>query len=455
MKHDGDKFINDFVEYFSLSSVKNDTYAKIMLHVVLGQALCKNVYYHVGARKVDIRTHMLLIKPQATGKGAGFGVAETLCKHLRLQFDSLTTTTDAGLVGTIVYDPQLKQHVKTYGLLKTSDIIGMEEASVIFDSAAEYSKDTMTLMQITMNPLWDSSCYISKKLGADKIEFKPHASFILTSYPPDNLAEKVLKTGFIDRLIPIFEDVTLEQRLEIIKHIAKLMNMDRKNIERMEKNILGRFGKIVNNYKDGKYAMIIPTDVRDDILRALEEFAIQVLDASPKTRQKLEHFVTRLYDMLLKLSVHHALLDLRTTIDKTDVLYARRLYLPIWKNMITHIESLLIIDPVAKARRNKIIKSSLDVYDALREEGVYVKRKKVKGKTEVYVRRLSMLPLLQQRWDNCSKETADRSLGEIEKSTAESPDVFSRLAAIDEKDKYFERVVFGSTTYLKKIRDIK
>ena len=91
---------------------------------------------------------------------------------------------------------QKKEEI-VYGLLKTADIVGMEEASVIFDLSSDFSKKNMTYMQITMNPLWDSSCRITKKLGNHIIDFKPHASFILTSYPPDRLAEKITKTGFL------------------------------------------------------------------------------------------------------------------------------------------------------------------------------------------------------------------------------------------------------------------
>lgn len=299
-----------------------------------------------------------------------------------------------------------------------------------------------------MNSLWDSSCTISKKLGTTLIEFKPHASFLLTSYPPDNLAEKVMKTGFLDRVIPVFESVSLEQRLTIMRQMTERLNKPEEEVNDKEEEVLETISGIVNFYKKGEYCVDVPEDIQRTLLRIIEEFAMKVLDASPKAQEKLEHFVTRLYEILIKLSIHHALFNLRTRVKINDLLYARKVYLPIWKNLIVNIESLLIIDPSERARRNKIIQQSLQQYDKLLRDGTYVKNK-------VWVRRLSMLPALQKRWDSCSKETADNNLKQIEKNSDLDKEKFRRIARLEEKDKFFETKEIGGFTYIKKIRDIK
>ena len=444
----GDKLVEDFNEVFSSYSIDNRMYGLITLHVVFGQALCKNVYYRMGSRKIDIRVHLLLIKPQASGKGAGFSMCEKLSEALGLSFQALTQSTDAGLAGTKIYDPVQKQEVVIDGLLKTADIIAMEEASVIFDLASDFSKKNMTLMQITMNALWDTSCQISKKLGTTLIEFKPHASFLLTSYPPDNLAEKVMKTGFMDRVIPVFEPVTLEQRLSTLKQMTDRLNMAPSEIQEKQDEVLQTISGIVNFYRKGEHCIEISKDIHQKLLFIIEEFAMKVLDASPKAQEKLEHFVTRLYEILIKLSIHHALFHLRTKVEISDLLYARQIYLPIWKNLIVSIESLLIIDPSERARRNKIIVESIRQYDKLLKEKTYVKQNN-------WVRRLSMLPPLQQKWDNCSKETADNNLKRLEKNRDLDTSKFRRIAKLEEKDKFFETKEIGGFTYIKKIRDIK
>ena len=187
----GDTLIRDYIDLFSTYSFKNRLYGQISLHVILGQAISRPefdidlndphhvksipVYYTMGSRVLDTRIHMLLIKPQGTGKGAGYGFVKKVAEEVGLKFQSLTESTDAGLIGTIDSDGNIIE-----GLLATADIVGMEEASVLFDLTSDFSKKNMTYMQITMNPVTDSSCYISKKLGSQLIEFRPHASFLLS-----------------------------------------------------------------------------------------------------------------------------------------------------------------------------------------------------------------------------------------------------------------------------------
>jgi len=443
----GDTLIKDYLSVFGTHSIKNDKYGRISMHVILGQAL-KNVHYMLGAREIDIRLHLLLIQAQASGKGAGYGFCETMSRALGQDFKSYSDETGAGLAGTKEYDPTLKKQVEVDGALKTADIIGKEEASALFDYTSEHSKMNLIYMQQTMNPLKDASCHIGRKLGGMEISFKPHASFLLMSYPPDKLVEKLLKTGFLDRMICIFEDVTLEDRLEVIKRMKEMINVSSKksNAERMQ-SVIQRMKVVVSKFQKEDICMLIPEDVHHSILGVIDELAMKILDASPKARDKLEHFISRLYETLIKLSIHHALLSLRTNVNIGDVLYARMIYLPIWQNLIISIESLLIISPEERHRKQIIISRSIEEYDRLCKEGKFVKKK-------VWVRRPSMIKNLQEKWDNCSVPTANNNLSKIEKmpeSKLKKHDrLFSKIAEY-EKDKIFERKYFGDVAYVRKI----
>jgi len=438
----GDNLIRDYLEVFNTFSIKNELYGKISLHVLLGQALCKHIYYRMGSREIDPRVHMLLIKPQGTGKGAGYGFVDKMAKRLGIDFQSLTESTDAGLIGTTRAEGG--STVVVPGLLQTADVIGMEEASVLFDYTSEFSKKNMTYMQITMNALEDSSCKIDKQLGGELIDFKPHASFLLMTYPPDRLVDKLLKTGFVDRVIPIFEDVTLEDRLEVIKKMTENINKSTKeSFEKEFESIAKRLNTIIAKYQKGKTVINIPENIHEIMLPIIEEFAMKVLDASPKAREKLEHFISRLYENLLKLSIHHAILDRRNTVEVSDVLYARLTYIPIWKNLIISIESLLIISGQERMRRNRTIRSSIEEYDRQLKLKKYTKGD--------WVRRQTMVQNLQGKWDNCSLETADNNLRKLELL----PEFEKSRVAQYEKDKFFKRKYIGNVAYLKKIKDIK
>lgn len=444
----GSNFIDTFLNVFGSYSFSNELYGRIALHVIIGQALSTNVFYRMGSRVIDIRVHLLFIKPQGTGKGAGYGFVERVCKTIGLDFQNLTESTDAGLVGTLDRDDDGESFVVD-GLLKTADIIGMEEASVLFDYTNEFSKRNMAYMQIAMNPLGDSSSTITKKLGKQLIEFKPHASFILLTYPPDKLLDKLLKTGFLDRIITVFEEVTLEDRLKVIRKMSEQINVSSK--EEFEKNfndVVNTLKAIIAKYHNSKITIKIPDDVHKVTLNIIEEFAMKILDASPKAREKLEHFISRLYETLLKLAIHHAILSGRETLDLSDIMYARMTYLPIWKNLIISIESLLIISDVERHRKYRIIRTAIDEYDRIMkvEKAPHV----VKGG---WVRRLTMITNLQVKWDQCSKETADNNLRKIEKFDPIEYEKFGKISEY-EKDKFFEKKNIGGFDYVRKIREI-
>lgn len=440
--HFGDKLIADYLEVFDKYSFKNRFYGTFALHVILGQAL-KNVYYKIGRRKIDIRIHFLLIKPQGTGKGAGFGFCKRVSEWVGLDFQVLTESTDGGLAGSKRFDPQQKQDVVVPGLLSTADIIAMEEASVLIDLSNEFSKKNMTYMQITMNPLEDDSCFINRKLVGCDISFKPHASFLLMSYPPDKVGEKITKTGFMDRMVTDFEDVTLVDRLEVLKKFIENSNLDEKEWFDKEKYVQRRLKYIVGKYEKGDLCINIEAKIDQAILQCIDEMATMILDASPKAREKLEHFITRLYDILVKLSIHHSLLSDRTELRISDVLYARKTYIPIWRNLIISIESLLIISPQERFRKHSIKSQAITEYKRLLAEGTFVRN-------NTWVRRSSMIQNLQPKWDNCSMETADSNLSKLEVLPKETYGKFLRVSQ-HEKEKIFRRQYFGETAYIEMI----
>lgn len=438
----GDKFISDYLKVFDNYSFNNRFYGTYALHVVLGQAL-KNITYKIGRRRIDIRIHFLLIKPQGTGKGAGFGFCAKMAKWVGLNMQILSESTDGGLAGSKKYDPVAKEDVVVPGLLETADIVAMEEASMLIDLGNEFSKKNMTYMQITMNPLEDESCFIHRRLVGMDISFKPHASFLLMSYPPDNIGDKIVKTGFVDRMVTDFEDVTLVDRLEVLKKFTENSNLDEKEWLEKEQYIKKRLQYIVAKYEKSNLCINIDEKIHQAVLQCIDEMATMILDASPKAREKLEHFITRLYEILVKLSIHHALLSNRTDLRISDVLYARMTYLPIWRNLIISIESLLIISPSERFRKHSIKQQSIKEYKTLLKDGKFVK----KGE---WVRRLTMVQNLQPKWDHCSMETADSNLSKLEILPKETYGKFLKVSQ-HEKEKIFRRKYFGETAYVKMI----
>jgi hypothetical protein len=264
------------------------------------------------------------------------------------------------------------------------------------------------------------------------------------TYPPDKLLEKLTKTGFMDRLILIFEDVTLADRLETIRIMSQRTNVSTResNAEQFE-DVMRRLKTVIDMFSRDKVCINISEQMENLLVQVVDEFAMKTLDAAPKAREKLEHFISRLYEILKKLAIQHAVLCCRHDLKASDILYARRVYQPIWRNLIISIESLLIISPEERYRVQRIMRTALDEYETQLKSGKFVKEK-------VWVRRRSMVENLKKLWDNCSWETADSNLRKLERLPQGVYSDYDKMIQY-EKDKIFETTTIEGTEYIKRL----
>jgi len=443
----GDVLIKDFMKLFLSYSLNNIDYARFTLHTLIGQML-KNVYFRVGARKIDIRTHMLLIQPSGSGKGAGFGIACDFFEELGLIVHKLTEASDAGLVGTIDrYDNYRQEYIINEGLLKDADLVAMEEASTLFDYQSEFSKKNLTYIQIACNPSLDSSSHIEKKLGrGDPIKLHPECSFLLLTYMPDKLMEALVKRGMLQRFVTIIRDIGLEERKHIINLMFDNLNIkSEKSYDELHDSILDRLKIIQKVYSAGNKT--IQVDITDDAkenMRAISlEFVDMIQDAAFTARQKLEEFVHRLAELIIRISIHHALLRLSRTpngrclVEVEDTTYAKLYLRPIWKRLIAWIEIALIPDPQERARFHHRINTSIDVYYKILQDAKYVKK-------DVWVRRRTLIEMLAPRLGDISTTAADQAFSDLEKPETER-----------DPKAWFEWRKYGSVKYVKLLKELR
>lgn len=489
----GDAFISDFLRHFNDYSIRNKNYGLLILHTLLGQCL-RNVYFRQKSRKIDIRIHGLFISPTGTGKGAGYGFYCRLAKDLGLDNQQLTESTDAGLAGTGRMLPDGRYEINE-GLLVHADGISMEEASPLFDFSNDFSKKNLTYMQIAMNPLDDASCEITKKLGSlpDAIRFKPHCSFLLTTYIPDHFKEDLVKRGIVQRFTTDIENPSLEDRMIVIDRAIDGLNYStEKNYDELYNSILVRFKEIVNRYQkvgglvenEKKYdideekleritkkiaptlnkkqvdrvcklvksevavlekpiwkgfCFDINTTAKAELKHTVHELVEMIKDTTAIAQEKLAEFTHRMYEILVRLSIHHSILCLRTCVESEDVLYAKKVYEPIWKSLIYNIEELLVPTAEQRVKNSFIIHRSIDAYKRLLKEN-----DKASVRDKVWVRRSKWLKDLQFAWDNCSKVTANNRAIRLETEVEDDTN----------KNKWFMKKKFGNTMYVKLIQDI-
>jgi len=494
----GDKFINDYKKVFNNYSINQPRYGMMILHCLLGQAL-RHIYFRSKARKIDIRLHPLFISPSGSGKGAGYGFFCHLAQDINLDNQKLTEATDAGLAGSAgVYNERTGEHEVNEGLMKSADLISMEEGSTLFDYTSDFSKKNLTYLQIAMNPLHDASCEINKKIGSipDAISFKPHCSFLILTYIPDKFLETLIKRGVIQRFITVIQDVTLEQRMDVVNKAIDNINIstegkfndEYESIKNRLNVIIRKFQKLGDykpdevkyRYNKSRLTQQILTAVKpqlnkdnldsivesvDNSLKRFEgddwhlkygycfnvsdkskegirqvevELVDMIKDTTVKAQEKLAEFTHRIYEILMRLAIHHAIICLRNTVETADVIHARKIYLPIWRDTIFYIEDMLIPTVVERLKINMVIMGAVSEYNSQLKLKKHVKE-------NVWVRRGTMLKNLQKKWDNCSYVTATKRLSKIE----------AKDESTSNKNKWFVVRRFGNIPYLKLIQDIK
>jgi len=495
----GDTFIKDFLNVFDSYSISNKPYGRMILHILLGQAL-KHIYFRQDARKIDIRLHGLLIRPSGSGKGAGFGFFCRMAEDLALDNRVLTEATDAGLVGTGSADKD-GNLVINEGLMKGADLISMEEASPLFDYESAFSKKNLTYLQIAMNPLYDSSCMISKKIGSlpNAIRFKPHCSFLLMTYIPDRFLDALVKRGVIQRFVTVIQTVSIEERLstvdkaidrlnisketvhdeaynsvrmrfkEIIMYYQKLGGTDapekkykfnKKTVQRQFKNfikptlrntdidkLISALEKCLLELEDDEwflkhgYCFSISDKSKEEIREVEHELVEMIKDTTKTAQEKLAEFTHRLYEILVRLAIHHAIFRMDKEVRTEDVIYAKRTYKPIWQETIYFIEDNLMPSTHERLKINKIIQTSVNEYYKILKVN-----KKTQVKNDVWVRRATMIKNLRQarEWDNCSYVTAIKRFVKIETSNPNETN----------KNKWFLVRKFGNIPYVKLIQEV-
>ena len=442
-KEYGDKLINDWMTLFQSHSLNNPEYARFTLHTIIGQ-IFRNIYFRVGARKIDIRTHLLLLQPSGTGKGAGYGISCDFMEKMGRLVAKLTHSTDAGLIGSYQYDPTTKTMEKIDGILKDADFMTMEEANVLFDNVDEHSKKTAIYIQVSCNSIFDTSNEIHKKLlSGDTIKVNPKCSWFLLTYKPNALLETILKTGLIQRFIVVIRDVGFEERKDIINHMFDQLNINTvEDYKEFQQSVFSRL-KVVSKYMGGKKKEIkMSNSAKENLRRISLEMSDMILESSLRSREKLEEFIHRFSEHLIRISIHHAILRLSDTVEIIDTAYAKRIMLPIWRRLIAYIEISLIQNAERKMHFNKLVEVTTDAYKTL----LKAKEKNI-VKKKVWVRRRTLIEECRKGWGDASGllgfDAAEEYFKEIEK---------------DEKKKnpfaWFEKKKIGPAYYVKMLNNL-
>lgn len=354
----GSKLVNDYIELFKRKVKRQPNFAELTLHIIFGQLpSIKKMRIYFGDNELDLRISGCFFKPSGSGGGRGLNFMTTISKALELVAQMVTEITDAALIGSCdevkFYDATKKgnvveNRVKRGALDPTRDpadrmiinIVVMSEADILFSGiASEYKKNAMLYYQIAMNTMGTEDNKIGKKLvNGDWIEFNPDCSFLFISYPPDNFYETIVKRGFLQRMIILFNTFTTDDRIGVAKSLTESLGV--KHSTQAEYDDLIKRLAYVNEFWAGKEEIHVTIDpqAKKILSRLVDEFFVQFEGTGEYPRKKLEEFSQRWIEHAWRLAWHHMLLRLDTTITLEDVGYAKNYILPVWKELIALLE---------------------------------------------------------------------------------------------------------------------
>jgi len=372
----GGSLVKRYVELFERRVKRQPNFAELTLHVIVGQLpAIKKLKIHVGENDLDLRISGCFFKPSGSGGGRGFNFMSRIAMALNLNFRSVTEITDAALIGTTdeckEYDPERKGFVivkheirgaldprpdPEYPERLPASIVAMNEADILFSSSSsEYKKNAMLYYQIALNTMGTEDNKLSKKLSkGDWIEFYPECSLILMSYPPDCFFETIVKRGFLQRMVIIYNDLTTEDRKAVAKELTRLLEVSMDKEGDMD-DLITRL-KYVDEFWRGKEEIRVGVTPQAKAIleRLVDEFFVPFEGVAEYQRKKLEEFSQRWIEHTWKIAWHHMLLRLDNVLRLEDVGYAKNYVMPVWKQLIALLEEG-ISPPRDKAARDRTL----------------------------------------------------------------------------------------------------
>jgi len=387
----GQNLIDSYITLFHRKVKRQPNFGKLTLHIIIGQLpSIKKMRIHFGDNELDLRISGCLFKPSGSGGGRGMEFLFQVMESLNINAQIVTDIKPESLTGTSEmvkeYDPKKKGEFKVVKITKGAldptpeddrriiDVLIMNEADALFDSKTlKDTKESMLCYQIALNPMGTTDNKIGTTLpNGQWLEFNPECSLLFISYPPDNFYDTIVKRGFLQRMIVLYNLMSIDDRLEVSKELTGMLeNPVTKKSE--YDDLIKRLAEVNKHWK-GKDKVVITIDKEArDCLENLVDETFQILKrVGTKPRKSLEDFTQRWIEHAWKIAWHHMILRLDDTLTGEDVQYARDYMMPIWIKLVGLFDEGL--SSVNEGRLADVI----EMYDKICE------RDGVKSGTEIY-----------------------------------------------------------------------
>lgn len=315
---DPQDFVESWVDTFTTDySYKNPLYGRGALHVILGRCLINQRITKRGAGSAP-RVSMFYLQGPSSGKSSGYSMIYEVLDALDIEIMSPDEITDAALIGTV--EQTTDEHgnqtwEEEPGVLAEAEVFHFDEASIILDPK-EYQQNMMTYLQKALNPIGSEQNKISKNLAhGEEIVVRPNCSLLLTSYMPEGLEDTVINTGFLQRMLVIPRQLTIETRKEQTIKDIEALGEDSQDADLRE--LINELKSIKRHYQEPKEFY---WHRAKPVLRKYAQDMYDLIEGTPlEVRRVLEGFIPRMIEQLSRLSVHYCCIRRDTTIMPSDV----------------------------------------------------------------------------------------------------------------------------------------
>ena len=266
-------------------------------------------------------------------------------------------TSDAVLIG---YDDEDGNRV--LGTLDKGGVVHWDEAAMLLGTT-QYAEKTKGFLQKSLNPIGSETNTCSRDFKNSPISINPYCSLYLTSYIPDNIIEKVLGTGMLQRLLCLPKDLTTENRKRNayidIDFLGTLPTEEDLSIE----YFIEKFKSIHEKYNnpDTKFDW---SEVKP-FFKGKSDNILKISENSPHRVKKLmETFHPRYMDTMYIVSMQHCCIRDSYTINIDDIEYAYRIISSCYSALLAWLEE----EPSFDSGKKQEIKFFKDVQTLFKKE---------------------------------------------------------------------------------------
>jgi hypothetical protein len=373
-KYFGDALIDAWKAEFESVCWNTPGFAEQSLHVIVGRLpSVRDMSIHYNKNHWDGRFHGVLFQRSGTGKGRGYNLAITMMEKLEIHAVKGDSVTDARLLGSIKFDEQGNER-RIPGYLDPEsgfDVLVLNEATLMLDTKkTDYQKDFLNYFQIAMNTINTPDNVIEKStndMQGEMIRINPTISFFFTTYPPKNLLDTIIKSGFLPRMHIIYNSKSFAERENDWERMANSVG---KRSEVKIDDIAHALKYVANFYKGKTNDIVVNAEAQSFSWDYLKKISGAIKNVNSVVREQLADFVPRVFEQVVKVAYHHAMLRLSMKVENEDYLYALAFIMPSWNGLVTYLEDS---DEFVKDEIQRMKSQARDCYS------VYDKLLKIKG----------------------------------------------------------------------------